>query len=150
MKQLLTTYRAHIIRTLPPVAGLIAMAATALPAASVFRFVPVALFLLAGPGAAILRVCTPALNRRRAVGPAESWDSGFERDSDRIEQVVIVVLLSMSSAVICATGLIAAEQFSGLRVLALLTVLTMLAACCPQLPAGKHRLPATTAPSRKG
>ncbi|MGW6455895.1 hypothetical protein ACWF94_08185 [Streptomyces sp. NPDC055078] len=138
-----------VLRVLPSFVGWCAIGATALPAASVLRFTPVALFLLAGPGVAVLRVCGPALTRHRAVKPVESWDGGFERDSDRLEQLILVITLSLSAAVICSTALIAAEQFSGLRVLALLTLLTMLAACCPQLPGGKHR-GHTASPPQKG
>jgi hypothetical protein len=137
------------IRLLPPFAGWCAVGATTLPAESPLRVAPVAVFLLAGPGAAVLRICGPALRRHRAVGPAESWDRGFERDSDRLEQLVLTAFLSVSAALICATALLAAHAFSGLRVLVLLTVLTMLAACCPQLP-GRTRTARTSSPPQKG
>lgn len=145
-------HRPLAIRLLTPAAGLVAMAATALPAASPLRIAPVALFLAAGPGFAALRIAGPALNRNRAVGPAENWDRNFERDSDRIEQFLLIVLLSLSASVIVATALIAVELFSGLAVLALLTLATMIAACCPQLPStiGKHRSARAPSPPRKG
>jgi hypothetical protein len=79
----------------------------------------------------------------------ESWDRGFERDSDRLEQLVLAAFLSVSATLICATALMAAHAFSGLRVLVLLTVLTMLAACCPQLP-GRTRTARASSPPQKG
>ncbi|MER5771358.1 hypothetical protein [Streptomyces sp. NPDC001985] len=140
--------RALVLRALPPAAGWLAIAATALPDASPPRVLPVVLFLLLGPGAAFLRLCGPALSRHRAVGPEESGDSGFERDSLRIERLVLMVLLSLSATVIVATALIAAGAFSGLRVLALLTLLAMLAACCPELSSGgRHRAAQAPAPA---
>ncbi|MFI1017600.1 hypothetical protein [Streptomyces sp. NPDC020965] len=145
------TRRSLTSRALPPFLGWCALGATALPAATPLRVAPIALFLLAGPGLALLRVCGPALKRHRAVGPAASRDTGFDRDSDRIERLVLAVLLSLSAVVVVATALIAMREFSGPRVLVLLTLLTMLAACCPQLPShGRQRCAATAAPSRKG
>lgn len=137
------------IRLLPPFAGWCAVAATTLSAGSPLRVVPVVVFLLAGPGAAVLRICGPALRRHQAVGPVESWDRGFERDSDHLEQLVLVAFLSVSATLVCATALMAAHAFSGLRVLVLLTVLTMLAACCPQLP-GRTRTARASSPPQKG
>lgn len=137
------------IRLLPPFIGWCAIGATALPAASALRAAPVAVFLLAGPGAAVLRLCGPALARHQAVGPVESWDRGFEKNSDRLEQLVLTAFLSVSATVICATALMAAHAFSGLRVLVLLTLLTMLAACCPQLP-GRTPTARASSPPRKG
>jgi hypothetical protein len=125
------------IRLLPPFAGWVAIGATVLPAGSPLRAAPVAAFLLAGPGAAVLRVCAPALARHRAVGPAESFDRGFARESDRVEQLVLTTFLSMSATIICATALMAAHAFSGQRVLVLLTLLTMLGACAPALPCSR-------------
>ncbi|GAA2220617.1 hypothetical protein GCM10010232_00440 [Streptomyces amakusaensis] len=124
------------LRALPPLAGWLALAATALPAGSPIRVAPVALFLLLGPGAALLAFCGPALGGHRALGPAESWDEGFERDSDRIERLVLAVGLSLSAAVVCATALIAAQAFSGPRVLLALTLLATAAACAPRLRKG--------------
>ncbi|MEV6397599.1 hypothetical protein AB0M39_22985 [Streptomyces sp. NPDC051907] len=137
------------VRLLPPFAGCAAVAATALPAGSPLRAAPVAVFLLAGPGAAVLRICAPALRRHQAVGPAESWDAGFARDSDRIEQLVLTAFLSVSAALVCATALMAAHAFSGQRVLVLLTLLTMLAACAPPL-AGRTRTARASSPPQKG
>ncbi|NUL03451.1 hypothetical protein HRW07_09435 [Streptomyces lunaelactis] len=137
------------IRLLPPFAGWFAIGATLLPAASPLRAAPVAVFLLAGPGAAVLRICAPAIRRHQAVGPAESWDSGFARDSDRLEQLVLMVFLSVSATLIGATVLMAAHAFSGQRVLVLLTLLTMLAACCPRLRS-RTRTARASSPPQKG
>ncbi|MFI2211742.1 DUF1616 domain-containing protein [Streptomyces sp. NPDC020141] len=144
-------HRALALRALPAAGGWLAMAATALPDASAIRVAPVALFLLLGPGAALLRLCGPALSRHRAIGPAESWDEGFERDSDRIERLVLAVGLSLSAAVVCSTALIAAEAFSGLRVLAVLAVLTTAAVCAPRpAPGGKRRSSPAAPPPLEG
>ncbi|WP_267246370.1 hypothetical protein [Streptomyces sp. PR69] len=122
------------LRLLPPAAGCCALAAaTLLPAAAPLRIAPVAVFLLAGPGAALVRLIRPALARCQAVRPAESWDRGFERDSRRLEQLALTISLSVSASVLCATALLAVEAFSGLRVLLLLTALTAAAACSPEL-----------------
>lgn len=137
--------QALAIRLLPPFAGWAAVGATVLPAGSPLRAAPVAVFLLAGPGAAILRVCAPALTYRQSIGPVESFDRGFARDSDRIEQLVLMTFLSVSATIICATALMAAHAFSGQRVLVLLTLLTMLAACCPPLP-GRTRTARASSP----
>jgi hypothetical protein len=138
------------IRLLPPFVGWCAIGATALPAGSPLRAAPVAVFLLAGPGAAVLRVCGPALTRHRAIGPVESFDHRFERDSDRLEQLVLATLLSVSAAVVGATALMAVHAFSGQRVLVLLTLLTMLAACCPQLRGSRTRTARASSPPEKG
>lgn len=133
------------LRLLPPLVGWCAVAATALPAASPLRTLPVVAFLLAGPGAAVVRVCAPAL-RRYGAG---SREDGFTRDSDRLEQLVLALFLSVSAAVLCATALLAAGSFSGLRLLVLLAAATTVAACCPRLIG---RAPATrsVSPPRKG
>jgi hypothetical protein len=143
--------RSLAARLLPPLAGCCALAATLLPNGSPLRAAPIAGFLLAGPGAAVVRVCAPALRRQRPAGPAESWDPGFERDSARLELLVLALFLSVSISVICATALLAAGVFSGQRVLAVLTALCALAACSPR-PAGDGRAPAARAssPPQKG
>ncbi|MGW4033864.1 hypothetical protein ACWEFL_31985 [Streptomyces sp. NPDC004838] len=122
------------------------MGASLLPEGAFPRVVPVVLFLLAGPGTAVLRLCYPRLSRHHAVGPVESWDTGFRRDSARIEQVMLAVFLSISITVLIATAMLTAEIFSGIGLLALLTALTTAAACCPPLAAGKHRSQRAPAP----
>ncbi|MGC5343816.1 hypothetical protein ACPXCE_23530 [Streptomyces sp. DT24] len=126
------TLRSLALRLLPPLTGWLAVAATALPGGSPLRVAPVAVFLLTGPGAAVLRVLRPALHRRRAVGPVEEWDTHHERDSDRLELLVLAVLLSVGALVVLATVLMATHTFSGPRVLLPLTALATLAACCPR------------------
>ncbi|WP_328399855.1 hypothetical protein OHS70_22625 [Streptomyces sp. NBC_00390] len=146
------TGRSLAARLLPPFAGCCAIAATLLlPDGSPLRAL-VAVFLLAGPGAAVVHVCAPALRRQRPAAPAESWDTGFERDSGRLELLVLAVFLSVSAAVICATALLAADVFSGLRVLVVLTALSAVAACVPRPAAGGGRAPAARAssPPQKG
>ncbi|MFF3325458.1 hypothetical protein [Streptomyces sp. NPDC002889] len=137
-------------RLLPPLAGCGAIAATLLPDGSPLRAAAVAVFLLAGPGAAVVRVCAPALRGQRPAGPAESWDADFARDSGRLELLVLTVFLSASAAVVCATALLAADAFSGLAVLVALTALTALAACVPPVTGAEaaDRDPATRAPSK--
>lgn len=146
------------LRLLPPLVGWCAVAATALPAASPLRTLLVVAFLLAGPGTAVVRVCAPALRRYRAAAHEDghgdnagdgdrregSHDDGFARDSDRLEQLVLALFLSVSAAAVCATALLAAGAFSGLRVLVLLAAVTTLAACCPRLTG---RAPAARASS---
>ncbi|MFD4139025.1 hypothetical protein [Streptomyces sp. NPDC058572] len=147
------TGRSLAARLLPPFAGCCAIAATVLlPDGSPLRALPVAVFLLAGPGAAVVHVCAPALRRQRPAAPAESWDTGFERGSGRLELLVLAVFLSVSAAVICATALLAADAFSGLRVLVVLTALSAVAACVPGPAAAGGRAPAARAssPPQKG
>ncbi|MEU9608526.1 hypothetical protein [Streptomyces sp. NPDC048057] len=143
--------RALVLRWAPPAAGAVALLATLLPDGNPLRWLPVVLFLLVGPGAALLRVCAPRLGRHPAVGPVEDWDPHFGRDSDRLEAALLAVFLSVSLAVLGATGLIAVKSLSGTGLLVLLLGVTVAAACCPQLPAGKHRYENPTAPPpRKG
>lgn len=131
--------RTTALRWAPPAGGALALLATLLPDGNPLRWLPVVLFLLVGPGAAVLRVCAPRLGRHPAVGPVEEWDPQHGRDSDRLEAAVLAVFLSFSLAVLGATALIAVKSLSGTGLLALLVGVTVAAACCPQLPAGKHR-----------
>ncbi|UYQ62495.1 hypothetical protein [Streptomyces peucetius] len=142
------------LRLLPPLVGWCAVAATALPAASPLRTLLVVAFLLAGPGTAVVRVCAPALRRYRAAAHEDGNgddDDGFARDSDRLEQLVLTLFLSVSAAAVCATALLAAGAFSGLRVLVLLAAVTTLAACCPRLtgraPAARASSPPHSGPA---
>ncbi|MFI8192967.1 hypothetical protein ACIF8T_30055 [Streptomyces sp. NPDC085946] len=133
-----------VVRMLPPFGGWLALAALALPGGSPLRGAAVAVFLAAGPGAAAVRVCEPALRAR----PAERRDPDFERHSDLLERLMLAVLLSVGAVMTVATVLIATHAFSGQRVLLTLTLLTTLAAFCPQLRAPAPR---RTPPSpRKG
>ncbi|MFG3546634.1 hypothetical protein [Streptomyces sp. NPDC047725] len=124
-----------VIRVLPASGGWLALAALALPDGSPVRGAAVALFLAVGPGAALVRICAPALRAHRAEGPVERHDAAFERHSDLLERLMLAVLLSVSAAVLVATVLIAARAFSGDRTLLVLTLLTTLAVLCPRLRA---------------
>ncbi|MFF8676406.1 hypothetical protein ACF07F_00720 [Streptomyces sp. NPDC015237] len=141
-----------VIRMLPPFAGWLALAALALPGGSPLRGAAVAVFLAVGPGAALVRICGPALRARRAEAPAEHRDDAFERHSDLLEQLVLAVLLSVSAAILVATALIATHTLSGDRVLLALTLLTTLAAFCPSLRAlpVPRTAPGAAPPTRKG
>ncbi|MER6615291.1 hypothetical protein [Streptomyces xantholiticus] len=136
--------RSLAFRLLPPLVGWCAVVAAALQAASPLRTLLVVAFLLAGPGAAVVRVCAPALHRYRA-----SEHDGFARDSDLLEQLVLTLFLSVSAAVVCATALLATGAFSGLRVLMLLAAATTLAACCPGLT-GRAPAARASSPPEKG
>ncbi|NBM18306.1 hypothetical protein GUY61_22410 [Streptomyces sp. GC420] len=118
---------------LPPFGGWLALAALTLPGASPLRAAAVGAFLLTGPGGALVGICRPALRARSAQAPAERWDPHFERHSDLLEQLMLLVLLSVAAAMLAATVLLAVHAFSGQRVLLLLTLLTTLAAFCPRL-----------------
>ncbi|WP_320783111.1 hypothetical protein [Streptomyces sp. CRN 30] len=128
-----------VIRMLPAFGGWLALAALALPGGSPPRGAAVAVFLAAGPGAALIRICGPALRSRPAEGPVDRRDAAFERQSDLMERVMLAVLLSVCAVMLVATVLIATHTFSGERVLLILTLLTTLAAFCPRLRASPLR-----------
>ncbi|WP_399139895.1 hypothetical protein Q3A86_20925 [Streptomyces sp. NBUA17] len=137
-----------VIRMLPPFGGWLALASLALPDGSPLRGAAVAGFLAVGPGAALVRVCGPALRARGAEGPAERRDADFAHHSDLLERLMLAVLLSVSAAILLSTVLIAAHALSGDRVLLTLTLLTTLAAFCPALRA--RPAPGTTPPADSG
>ncbi|MFI2413451.1 hypothetical protein [Streptomyces sp. NPDC018947] len=145
-----------VIRVLPAFGGWLALAALALPDGSPARGAAVALFLAVGPGAALVRICGPALRAHRAEGPVERHDADFERHSDLLERLMLAVLLSVAAAVLVATVLIAARAFSGDRTLLVLTLLTTLAMLCPRLRASPapettpEAAPETVPGTRKG
>ena len=56
-----------VVRALPPFGGWLALSALALPDGSVLRGAAMVAFLAAGPGAAVLRICGPALAMVPAV-----------------------------------------------------------------------------------
>ncbi|WP_326754208.1 hypothetical protein OHB56_24800 [Streptomyces sp. NBC_01635] len=124
-----------VIRMLPPFAGWLALAALALPGGSPLRGAAVVVFLTAGPGAALVGLCGPALRARSARGPVERRDPGFVRHSDLLERMMLAVFVSIAAVMIVATVLIATHTFSAQRVLLALTLLTTLAAFCPRLRA---------------
>ncbi|MFE5208923.1 hypothetical protein [Streptomyces sp. NPDC056600] len=126
------TARELLTRMLPPFAGWLAVGALALPDGSPARVAAVAVFLAAGPGAALVRIWWPALRVPSAVGPEDSWDPRFAGRSGLLERLLLVPLVSLAVVTVTATTLLAAQAFSGRRVLLLLTVMTMLAAYCPR------------------
>ncbi|MFE1045053.1 hypothetical protein ACFW5S_04060 [Streptomyces olivaceus] len=137
-----------VIRMLPPFGGWLALASLALPDGSPLRGAAVAAFLAVGPGAALVRVCGPALRAHGAEGPAERRDADFAHHSDLLERIMLAVLLSVSAAILLSTVLIAAHALSGDRVLLTLTLLTTLAAFCPAPSAGSA--PGTTPAAASG
>lgn len=128
-----------VIRMLPPFGGWLALAALALPGGSPLRGAAVVVFLAAGPGAALVGLCGPALRARTARGPVERRDPDFARHSDLLERLMLVVFVSIGTAMIVATVLIATHAFSAQRVLLALTLLTTLAAFFPRLRASPPR-----------
>ncbi|GGW32067.1 hypothetical protein [Streptomyces griseoloalbus] len=124
-----------VTRMLPPFGGWLALAALALPGGSPLRGAAVAVFLAAGPGAALVGLCGPALRARSARGPVETRRPDFARRSDQLERLMLTVLLSVGAVMVVATVLIATHTFSAQRVLLALTLLTTLAAFCPRLRA---------------
>ncbi|GAB2877080.1 hypothetical protein GCM10027074_51510 [Streptomyces deserti] len=137
-----------VVRMLPPFGGWLALAALALPGGSPLRGAAVVAFLTAGPGAAVVRVCGPALRARPAERPVERRDPQFARHSDLLERLMLAVFLSMGAVMIVATVLIATHTFSAQRVLLTLALLTTLAAFCPRLRASPSpRTAPGTAPS---
>jgi hypothetical protein len=128
-----------VIRMLPPFGGWLALAALALPGGAPLRGAAVVAFLAAGPGAALVAVCGPALRSRPAEGPVDRRDTEFERRSDLLERMTLALLLSICAVMLVSTVLIATHAFSGERVLLILTLLTTLAAFCPRLRASAAR-----------
>lgn len=135
-----------VVRMLPAFGGWLALAALALPGGSPPRGAAVGLFLAAGPGAALIRICGPALRARPAQGPVDRRTTAFDRQSDLLEQLMLTVLLSVCAVVLVSTVLIATHAFSGERVLLILTLSATLAAFCPRLRASPA--PAGGAPPR--
>lgn len=146
------TPQALVIRMLPPFGGWLALASLALPGGSPLRGAAVTAFLAVGPGAALVRICGPALRARGAERPVDSRDAAFAHHSDLLERLMLAVLLSVGVAVLLATVLIAAHAFSGDRVLLTLALLTTLAAFCPALRAvpAPGTAPGAAPPTRKG
>ncbi|MEG8280054.1 hypothetical protein [Streptomyces sp. AHA2] len=135
-----------VVRMLPPSGGWLALAALALPGGSPLRGAAVVLFLAAGPGAALIRVCAPALAARPAEGPAERREADFARRSDLLERLMLALFVSIAAVMVVATVLIATHTFSAQRVLLTLTLLTTLAALCPPLRASPRARTTPTTP----
>ncbi|MFI7500593.1 hypothetical protein ACIBVL_19230 [Streptomyces sp. NPDC049687] len=133
------TPRELMARMLPPFGGWLALTTLALPEGSLLRGAAMAVFLAAGPGAALVRICGPVLAARPAEGPVECRDPAFERHSDRLERLMLIVFLSVAAVLLAATVFIATHAFSAQRVLLTLTLLTTIAAFCPRLRASPPR-----------
>ena len=100
-------------------------------AAAPLRILVVSGYLLLGPGAALLRPLRPAL---RGTGrPAEGLDpdAPAEGGGETAQNLLLLVLLSLSALVLAATALMLAGAFSGTRTLVLLAAVTSVAALCP-------------------
>ncbi|MFC4503721.1 MULTISPECIES: hypothetical protein [Streptomyces] len=128
-----------MVRMLPPFGGWLALTALALPEGSALRIAAMTVFVAAGPGAALVRICGPALGARPAEGPVERRDPAFERHSDLLERLMLIVFLSVAIILLVATVFIATHAFSAQRVLLTLTLLTTVAAFCPRLRASPQR-----------
>ncbi|MGW5970961.1 hypothetical protein [Streptomyces sp. NPDC055186] len=128
-----------VSRMLPPFGGWLALAALALPGGSPLRGAAVVVFLAAGPGAALVGLCAPALRTRTARGPVEQRDPDFARHSDLLERLMLVVFVSIGAVMLVATALIATHAFSAQRVLLALTLLTTFAAFFPRPRASPPR-----------
>ncbi|MGW3987618.1 hypothetical protein [Streptomyces sp. NPDC004830] len=140
------TPRELLARTAPPSGGWLALAALALPGGSPLRGAAVVLFLAAGPGAALVRVCAPALAAHPAEGPAAGREATFARRSDLLERLMLALFVSVAAVMLVATVLIATHTFSAQRVLLTLTLLTTIAAFCPPLRASPRARTTPTTP----
>ncbi|MFE0729682.1 hypothetical protein ACFW2X_15800 [Streptomyces antibioticus] len=134
-----------VVRMVPPFGGWLALSALALPDGSALRGAAMIVFLAAGPGAAVVRICGPALAARPAEGPVERRDPAFARHSDLLERLMLTVFLSVAVVLVVATVFIATHAFSAQRVLLTLTLLTTVAAFCPRLRASPTRTAKGTA-----
>lgn len=134
-----------VVRMLPPFGGWLALSALALPEGSALRGVAMIVFLAAGPGAALVRICGPALAARPAQGPVERRDPAFERHSDLLERLMLIVFLSVAVVLLVSTVFIATHAFSAQRVLLTLTLFATVAAFCPRLRASPPRTAKGTA-----
>ncbi|MFD4574938.1 hypothetical protein ACFWNK_20775 [Streptomyces sp. NPDC058417] len=135
-------------RALPALGGWLALTALALPDGSPLRGVAMVVFLVAGPGAAVLRICAPALTVLPAAGPSDRPghpDPAFEHHSDLLERLMLTVLVSVALVMLVATVFIASHAFSAERVLLTLTLLATAAAFCPRLRASPPRTAGGTA-----
>lgn len=98
--------------------GWIALAATALPDGSPPRVAIAAVFILACPGAALVRLGKAALARR---GHA----------MDRLETGVLTVALSLAVGALVSEAFLISHSYTTTRATITLAVITTLAALCP-------------------
>ena len=116
---------------------------TALPDAAPLRIAVVSVYLLFLPGAALLRPLRPALGGLRPSepgGPGGPGGPGLGMAADEdgrgavaAQNLLLVVMLSLSALVAAATALMLAGAFSGDRTLVVLAALTSAGALCPAL-----------------
>lgn len=97
--------------------GWLALAATLLPAASAERIVPTVAFLVLGPGAAAV----DAVHRRARA----------QVRGDRLEDLVIAVVVSLGLATLVSEGFFLAHSFTLSRAMIVLAGLTSAAALVP-------------------
>lgn len=106
-----------IFRLLLAASGWLALAATLLPAASAGRIAATVAFLVVAPGAAAVGAV-----RRRARAQARS---------DRLEDLVITVVVSLGLATLVSEALFLAHAFTLARAMIVLAGLTSAAALIP-------------------
>lgn len=125
-----------------------------LPAAAPLRMAAVAVFLLCCPGLALLRPLRPALPGpapAAAANSAANWAAYLAADANQdanqdgdgrgavaVQNLLLVVMLSLSALVAAATALMLAGAFSGSGTLVVLAALTSAAALCPAVPADRR------------
>ena len=126
-----------VARLTPAATGWIALLLVdGLPAAAPLRMAAVAVFLLFCPGLALLRPLRPALFGVRGDPAADDGEDG--RGAVTAQNLLLVVMLSLSALVAAATALMLAGAFSGSGTLVVLAALTSAAVLCPALPADRR------------
>ncbi|MFI6639201.1 hypothetical protein [Streptomyces sp. NPDC050504] len=110
------------VRLAVALSGWVALAATALPAGSAVRGLPVLLFVCFGPGFAVLYP-----------------QPGMLRPTARLEALAFTAPVSLSLSALAATSLFLVESFSATAFLVSTAAFTTVVAFCPGLP-----LPAAT------
>ncbi|QMU78557.1 hypothetical protein GXW83_25465 [Streptacidiphilus sp. PB12-B1b] len=105
--------------------------------AAPLRIAVVSVFLLLGPGAALLRPLRPAL---RPAAPASGATAPYSLErpephtGEATQNLLLLVMLSLSALVLASTALMLAGAFSGGATLVVLAAVTSVAALCPALP----------------
>ena len=141
-----------LTRTGPAALGWIALLfVDNLAAAAPLRIIAVSAFLLLCPGLALLRPLRPALRGSQPLeGPAEEA-GGDGRGAVAAQNLLLVVMLSLSALVAASTALMLAGAFSGSGTLVVLAALTSVATLCPALRAGRRPgTPSGTPPAAGG
>ncbi|KAF3469732.1 hypothetical protein GL259_22945 [Streptomyces sp. Tu 3180] len=111
------------LRVLLAASGWLALAATAVPGPSALRWIPALLFVLSGPGCAVLYP-----------------QPGGLAPGARLEAVALVAPVSLSLGVLTATSLFLVEGFSATAFLVSLAAFTTVTAALPglALPAARR------------